>query len=423
MALEDYRADMDRCSQCSYCKWIPFDHIKSWRFARGCPSIAYNNFQSYSARGRYGVALSLLEGKSSYSPAVKDVVYKCQTCGSCDVSCKICRYTLEPLETALEFRAKLVEDGQTLEQHTCLINNLNKEHNLMLKPDAERNKWAEGLPVKNLSREKADVAFFAGCRFSYDEDLQKTARSAVTLFRNTGIDIGILGENESCCGGRAYQMGYRKEFTQCAARNIAALNKAGVKTIVTSCADCYHAFKRLYPQAGSRFEVFHVVEFLDRLIHEGQIKLSRSIPMTVTYHDPCHLGRQGEPFIPWEGKETKIRGQIVIYEPRKPRYNGVWGIYDPPRNVLNSIPGIKLVEMERIREYAWCCGAGGGVKEAYPEFSRWTARERIEEAMMTGAEAIVSACPWCETNFLDAIDNNGKKMKVFDVMDLVQQAI
>ena len=101
---------MERCSQCSYCYWIPLDQIKSLRFAKGCPSVAYNKFQSYSARGRFAVALSLLKRQSNYTDRVLDVVYRCQTCGSCDVACKICRYNLEPLETILELRAKLVED-------------------------------------------------------------------------------------------------------------------------------------------------------------------------------------------------------------------------------------------------------------------------------------------------------------------------
>jgi len=127
--------------------------------------------------------------------------------------------------------------------------------------------------------------------------------------------------------------------------------------------------------------------------------------------------------VPWNGKEKKIRGQIVTYEPPKPRYNGARGIYDPPRDVLKSIPGVELIEMERIREYAWCCGAGGGVREAYPDFSGWTATERIEEAKATGAEAIVSACPWCERNFIDVVNTMGDKMKVFDIVELVQQAM
>ena len=423
MALEDYKADMERCSQCSYCKWIPLDQVKSWRFARGCPSIAYNNFLSYSARGRYAVALSLLNGQSTYTDRVVDIVYKCVTCGSCDVADKICRYNLEPLEMIHELRFRLVEDGQLLPQHTVLIDHLRKEDNMMMKPGAERGDWAEGLDVKHIPDESAEVLFHAGCRFSYDEELRETARTAVTLLRNAGVDVGIMGKDEPCCGGRTYDMGYKEEFTRLAEKTIEAWTAAGVKTVVTSCADCYHAFSRLYPPLGAKFEVLHTVQYLDRLIKEGKIKFSKTIPMRVTYHDPCHLGRQGEPYVPWEGKEKKVKNQIVVYEPRKPRYNGAWGVYDPPRDVLKSIPGIELVEMERIREYAWCCGAGGGAREADPDFSSWTATERIEEAKSTGTEAIVSACPWCERNFTDAINAAGDKMKVFDVTDLVKQAI
>ena len=151
--------------------------------------------------------------------------------------------------------------------------------------------------------------------------------------------------------------------------------------------------------------------------------MTKKVPLQVTYHDPCHLGRRGEPYVPWNGKEKKIWKQIVIYEPRKPRYNGAYGIYDAPRNVLKSIPGVELVEMERIREYAWCCGAGGGVNEAYPDFSSWVAKERIEEAKATGAEALVTACSGCEQNFLDATSKSGQKIEVLDIIELVQKAI
>ncbi len=423
MALEDYRADMERCSRCSFCKWIPFAHVKSWRFAKGCPSIEYNKFQCYSAGGRFSVGLALLEGRYGYSDRVLDIAYRCMLDGACDVTCKVCRYTIEPVEAMRELRFKLVEDGQLLPQHMPVIDNLRKEDNMMMKPRAERGKWAEGLDVKDITKEPAEVVFFAGCRFSYDEELWKVPRAAVTLLKNAGVDVGIMGKDETCCGGRAYDMGYRGEFTKYAENNIEAWTTAGVKTVVTSCSDCYHAFKRLYPDVGSKFEVLHTVEFIDRLIKEGKIKFTKTVPMTVTYHDPCHLGRRGEPYVPWKGVEKKIRGQITVREPRKPRYNGANGVYEPPREVLRSIPALQLVEMERIREYAWCCGSGGGVKEAYPDFSLWTAQERIEEAKCTGASAIVSACSWCERNFIDAINANGDGMKVYDIVELVQQAI
>jgi Fe-S oxidoreductase len=423
MALEDYKADMLRCTRCSYCKWIPFDQVKSLRFAKGCPSVEYNRFQPYSAGGRLSAALSLLEGRSTCTERFVDIAYNCLLCGNCDVACKVCRYNMEPLRAMQELRFKLVEDGQVLPRHTAVIEGLRQGNNLMLKPGAGRGRWAEGLAVKNLNREKAPVVFHAGCRLSYDEELWPVARTAINLLGKTGVDFGIMGEDEMCCGGQAYQMGYREDFVKCAEKNMKAWASQGVKTIITACADCYHAFKRLYPEVGSGFEVLHMVEFVDRSIKQGKIKLTRPVPMKVTYHDPCHLGRQGEPYVPWNGKEKKIRGQMVVYEPRKPRYNGARGIYQAPRDVLNSIPGLELVEMERIREYAWCCGAGGGVKDAYPDFSAWTAGERIDEARSTGAEAIVSACPWCERNFLDALKTNGDNMKVYDVLELVARAI
>ena len=170
-------------------------------------------------------------------------------------------------------------------------------------------------------------------------------------------------------------------------------------------------------------QVVHMVEFVDKLLSEKRLNLKNAVPMKVTYHDPCHLGRQGEKYVPWNGKEKKIFGQAVVYDPPRPRYNGAFGVYEPPRNILRAIPGLELVEMERNREAAWCCGAGGGTREAYPEFSSWTANERLEEAAATGAEAIVTACGWCERNFLDAVAKGGAKLKVFDVMQLVERAL
>jgi Fe-S oxidoreductase len=424
MALEDFAAEMDRCSQCSYCKWIPFDQMKSWRFAKNCPSISYYDFNSFSARGRYGVARSLIRGQSGHSDTVQRIAFTCMTCGSCDVSCKVCRYNLEPLEMVRELKFRLVEDGQGLDAHKAVTESLNKEQNTMQQPKAQRGEWASDLDIPRLSSsEEVEVLFHAGCRFSYDKELQATARSAVTLLKNAGVDVGIRGEHEMCCAGRVYSMGYRDVFTRFARANIEAWAKGGVKTVVTACADGYHTFKRLYPKLGSQVEVLHIVEFVARLIEEGKLTFRNKVPMTVTYHDPCHLGRQGEPYVAWDGVEKKIKNQIVVYEPKRPRYNGAWGVYDPPREILRSIPGLELVEMERIREYSWCCGAGGGIREAYPEYSNWTASERITEAKATGAEALVSACPWCERNFRDAIGATGDAMRVYDIVDLVQKAI
>jgi Fe-S oxidoreductase len=423
MALEEYREDCTDCSRCSYCKWIPLDHIKSARFARACPSIEYCGFQAYSLGGRLSVGLSLLEARINYNDELKNIVWQCQLDGACDVSDKICRYNIRGLEAMREMRFKLVEDGQTLPRHKPYIDSLHKEKNMMIEPQAKRGKWADGLDVKNLTKEKAAVVFHAGCRYSYDKGLQKKVRTAVTLLRDAGVDIGIMGENESCCGGRAYQWGYRKELNAFARKNAEAWTAAGVKRVVTPCAECYYTFKRLYPEIGFTFEVIHVSEYIERLMKKGKIKVSKNVPLTVTYHDPCHLGRLGEPYVPWQGTKEKIYGQIPVWKPSRPRYTGAWGVYDAPRNILKNIPGLALVEMERIREYAWCCGAGGGVLEAYPDFATWTATERLTEARATGAEAIVTACPWCESNFADTVRGQDEKMHVYDIIDLVQMAL
>lgn len=423
MSLEDYRSTMERCSRCSYCKWIPFAHVKSWRFAKGCPSVEFNKFQSYSASGRLAASLSLLDGRSDYSDGLQKIAYSCLMDGSCDVSCKICRNNMEPLETIRELRIRLVENGEVPIEHIAVIENLRKEDNTMMGKKADRGNWADGIKVKNIAKDKAEVVFHAGCRFSFDQELWKVPRNVIKLLNKANVDVGILGKEESCCGGRIYDLGYQGEFTKYAQHNIDTWRNAGVKTVVTSCSDCYHAFKRLYPALGSEIEVLHTVEFIERLIQEGKIKFKNNVPLTVTYHDPCHLGRRGEPYVEWDGKEKKVLGQIVVYDPPKPRYNGISGVYDAPRNVLKSIPGIDLVEMERIKEFAWCCGAGGGVRDAYPEFSEWTASERIEEANCTGAEAIVTACSWCERNFIDAVQKNNSTLDVYDIIEIVQKAI
>lgn len=422
MPLEDFRADALRCTRCSYCKWIPFDLVKSHRFAKGCPSVEANHFHAYSGGGRLITMLSLMDDRCEVTDTVVDVAFKCQLCGNCDVGCKMCRYDMEPLAALHELRAHLVEQGKAPATYAPIIERMRVGIAGKGKTSAERNAWAEGLPLKGASSVAVDVLFFAGCKYSLDESLRETVRTAVRVLLAAGLSVGILPES-GCCGGLAYHMGYRDEFAQAGSRILEQWAAAGTTTVVTPCADCYHTFKRLYPQLGSEVEVLHTLELVDRLLKDGRLELTTPVPMTVTYHDPCHLGRQGEPYVPWEGVEKKIYGQAVVYDPPRPRYNGAQGIYQAPRDVLAAIPGVELVEMERNREAAWCCGAGGACREAYPEFSAWAAAERIEEATATGADALVSACSRCELNFAEAVAADGGALAVHDVLELVARAL
>jgi Fe-S oxidoreductase len=424
MPLEDYQHDLEICSRCSMCKFIPLDQIKGWDYANVCPSIARYNFHGYSGGGKLNIALELLNNRIDYTEGMLDRVYHCQMCGACDASCKVTR-DMEVLQPLYQLRARCVEDGALIPAHMVVIDGLRKEDNMMQGLKAERGQWAEGLEVKNVMEEKARVYYHAGCRYCFDKELWPAARSAVTLLKKAGIDVGIAGKDETCCGGRAYELGYQGELQKYAENNIEMLKSAGIKTIVTSCSDCYYAFKVLYDMIGMKgeLEVFHITEYIDMLLKEGKLKLTREVPLTVTYHDPCHLGRMGEPWIRWEGKEIIDLTKPIIHEPPKQFRRGTNGIYEPPRNILENIPGLSFVEMERIKEYAWCCGAGGGVLDAYPDFAMWTASERLREAKDTGAEGLVTACPWCNRTFKDALKENGESLKVYDIIELVEQAI
>ena len=422
MALTDYRADALRCTRCSYCKWIPFDLVKSHRFAKGCPSVEANHFHSYSGGGRLITMLSLMDGRSEVTDRVVDIAFRCQLCGNCDVGCKLCRYDMEPLAALHEFRAHLVEQGRTPGSYGPIIERVRAGNRGEGKTAAERSAWAEGLGLKDASREAADVVFYPGCKYALDDGLRETVRIQVRVLQAAGLTVGLLPET-GCCGGLAFHMGYRDEFAEAGSAMLEKWTAAGVTTVVTPCADCYHTFKRLYPELGSTVEALHTVELVDRLIKDGRLTLTTPVPMTVTYHDPCHLGRQGEPYVPWDGEETKIYGQAVVYDPPRPRYNGAQGVYQAPRDVLAAIPGLELVEMDRNREAAWCCGAGGACREAYPEYSAWAASERIVEAEATGAEAIVSACSRCELNFAEGIAASGAGLAVHDVLELVARAL
>ena len=424
MGWQDYVHDMQRCTRCSYCKWIPYRYMQNPEFMEGCPSVSRFNWHAYAASGKFNIAYSLLQGRIEIDDTFLDVLYKCHMDGSCDISCKV-QQDIEPLQLMQELRIKCVEEGQLVPEHMIVIEGLRKEDNMMQASKVDRDKWAKGLDVKVLTEESAEVIFHAGCRYSFDEELWPTVRAAVTLLQKAGVEVGIMGADEVCCGGRAYELGYASELTKYADHQIEALRTAGAKTLVVPCSDCYATYKVLYDKIGKKLgvEVYHITQYLDLLIKEGKLKLTKEVPLTVTYHDPCHLGRLGESWIHWQGKEIKAMGPMIIHDPPKKYRRGANGIYEPPRDILKSINGLKLVEMYRIKEYAWCCGAGGGVIDAYPKFATWTGSERLKEANAVGAEAIVSACPWCKRNFLDAAKESGHRIEVYDIIELVQKAI
>ena len=409
------------CCRCSACKFIPMQMVKGNQYAYACPSISKYNFHAYSAGGRLNIGAAMLKDGFKYTDKLLDIVYNCQMCGACGVSCNYAM-DMEVLEPISEFRIKCVEDKKTNPALDKVIANLRKQGS-MVPAQGKRGAWAAGLKIKDATKEKVDVLYHVGCLTSYDKNMQKLAKATVKILQKAGVNFGIAGDAETCCGGRAYQMGYTKDFLNQAKKNMAMIKKSGVKTVITSCADGYQAFKVLYDRFDLKgdLEVLHISEYIDKLIKDGKLKPKKKVDMAVTYHDPCRLGRLGEPWVHWEGK--KIPGDRFVFDPPKPYRRGTNGVYEPPRDVIKSIPGVKLTEMTRIKEYSWCCGAGGGVNESNPGFAKWTAQDRIDESVSTGAEAIVTACPWCEKTFNEAIRETGSGLKVYDILELVEKAI
>lgn len=423
--IEDYERELYWCGRCSYCKWISAPAMKSHRFSKICPSIEDGNFHAYSCSGRLDVIWSFLKGRIPYTDKMLDIVYRCTMCGACHANCKIIMGNMiDNNEILHAWRVRCVEDGQVLPEHMMLIENMKREDNPFGEPKAKRGEWAEELGLKDATREKVDVLFHAGCRFAYDKELRDVVRGYAILLKETGINFGIGDREEACCGLRAFDLGFKGEMEKYAEDMTTRVISSGATKLVTPCADCYSALKYYYPWLGVKLnvEVLHITEYLDRLLNEKKLKFTKEVPIKVTYHDPCHLGRLGEAYEPWDGVWKEVLGHMLVSEPRKPVRAGENGVYEPPRNLLRNIPSLELIEMERNRVNTWCCGSGGGALEAFPDFAYRTAKERIEEAKTTGAEALVTSCPWCERIFKDTVKKYGENLEIYDIIELIRRA-
>jgi len=418
--LEDYKYDAELCMRCGGCKWVDHVYMSGVQFGYKCPSIARYLFETYGNYGRQKIAMGLLNGTTEYSDRLVDVVYRCHLCGACDIGCKR-NLDLEPFLVLEGLRAKLVQDGYgPRPEHKKIGENIASSHNRYGSPHENRTAWITG----NIKpAEKADVVYFVGCASSYAH--KEIAQATARILQKAKVKYMVLGTEEWCCGYPLYSTGQVDAFRKQVEHNLEAVKKSGATTVVVTCAEGYKTWKVDYPKLLDKstedmgFKVLHMVELVDQLIQEGKLKFSKRVDLKVTYHDPCNLGRLSEPWIHWEGE----RVEWGCLEPPKEFRRGTYGVYEAPRNILNAIPGIELVEMVRNREHAWCCGAGGGVREAYKDFSLWTAGQRLEEVKVTGAEAIVSCCPYCKDNFKEALAERNEKVEVYDITEILLKAI
>ncbi len=425
--LEDYQDIVDRCLRCSLCKWVPQVQIKSKEFATICPSIDLYNFHSFSGGGRTIIALSVLQERLKLSKdaddiaELVDIIYKCTECGGCDIACKYLN-CLEPVEVIQALRERLVELGLgPLPIHQKYIDSINRLNNPYNESHGSRLAW---LPDDVELTPDAKIAYFVGCTASYRR--QEIAIATARLLNMAGVKFTILTgeEGEVCCGSPAYRVGDRETFEALAQQNIDAMHARGIKTVITSCAGCYSTIKIEYAKTHKmKFKVMHSAEMFQRLIKKKKLKIKHSLEGIFTYHDPCHLGRGSESYRRWIGREFKLKNVVRIPLPPKPLRCGTHGFYDMPREVLQAIPGVEFREMERIREYSYCCGAGGGVKSAFPEFAIHTAKHRVDEAKSVGADTIVTCCPFCVTNLKDASEQRGDTVRVKDLTEILYESL
>jgi Fe-S oxidoreductase len=290
-------------------------------------------------------------------------------------------------------RAELVDAGCGLEVHIPM----NKAMVELLNPYERDNrlkaKWLEKLDfkVKDANKEQVENLYFVGCTAALTPDIENVAINSAKIFNKLGIDFGVFGEQEVCCGSVGMRTGDRKAFNSVATKNYEMFKKGGFKTIITSCAGCYRTLKKDYADYMEELgiTVYHTIEYLAKYIKENNVEM-KNLGFKTTYHDPCHTGRH-------------------------------MGLYEEPREILSKISN--LTEMKTIKQAAKCCGAGGGVRKGFSDLSIEIAKSRIEEAEETGAELLVSMCPFCFRNLADAIEALGSKLKMIDLTDLILQAL
>ncbi len=389
-------AEIDACTRCGNCLDLCSAYTGS-----GDVSISPKK-KMEKLKGmvdsRYGI-LSKIFGKKEISrkdiAAISKAAYECTMCSRCEVDCHI---GINLQDLWLKLREILVEEGSYPEALDMLRDRIQKGKNVSFDTNEGRVNWiapVQDIPEDRYVKEKADVIYFVGCVSSFSPRVFKIPRSIVQILKSADVDFALLGDEEWCCGFPLLTSGFKQDFLDFAKHNIERINNTGAKYLVTSCPSCFHMWKHTYREAGNdtemNFEVLHTVEYLYRLAKEKALKLN-PLEFTVTYHDPCDLGRNS-------------------------------GIYDDPRNLIKMIPGVKFVELENSKDRTTCCGGGGNVEAVDNQLAAGIARIKAQEIIKTGADIAVTSCQQCVRTILQALKKEGAKIKAMDISELVLMSI
>ena len=346
---------------------------------------------------QYGLKARLLGPKEIPEDRLRELSgrsYECTICGQCKTVCPAHLDTIEMWENMREF---LVANGLgPLPAHEQIIKSIENYDNPWMQPRMQRSRWAKRIDkevkVKDALNEKSEVLFFVGCTAAYDPNIKGMAEDTVRVLSAAKVDFGTLGNEEGCCGSTLLRTGLHDAARKTVVKNLKKFEDAAPSMIVASCAGCFKTIRQDYPKIGKvPAKMVHCTEFVSELISSGRLILNKRLEATVTFHDPCHLGRHNK-------------------------------LYDEPRRILEAVPGLKLVEMDRNREEARCCGAGGGVKTAFPDLAQKISMLRIEDAERTGADILATSCPFCYQSLKASIEAKNSKLRMMDLMEIVHHA-
>ena len=348
----------------------------------------------WSRVGKFSMRKLVREATFGLTEIDSEDIWRCTTCGKCP---QVCPRDVKQIESGVALRRVATEYDVFAGGASPIPGvaaSLRAEGNPFGEARSKRADWANGLGVKRFE-EGMEVMYSPGCYLSYDPRGKKIAKATVEILQAAGVNFGILGTDESCCGESIRKTGDEKLFKTLARQNIRNFVDNGVTKILVSSPHCYHSFKNEYREFKVNFEVIHITEFLHQLISEGRLKLTKEVARTVTYHDPCYLGRHN-------------------------------GVYDEPRAALKSVPGLQLNEMAESRKNSMCCGGGGGrIWMETPKGERFSDL-RLEQAVSTGAGVMVTACPYCTTNFEDSRlsrPDGGASIEIKDITEIIREAI
>ena len=321
-----------------------------------------------------------------------DDLWLCATCGACVARCP---RGVEIIDIMRAMRNVVAEVGAAKVPDSLRITakNIASAGNPQGEAREIRGNWAEESKVKAFT-EGTELLYFSCCVPAYDPKVRRIAQATAGILNKAGVDFGILGAKESCCGESIRKAGNESIFQSLANSNIQAFTESGVSKVLVSSPHCYHTFKNEYPALGGNFEVVHTAQYLLELIRDQKLKLTKELNKKVAYQDPCYLGRHN-------------------------------GIYDEPREVLRSIPGLELIELPDSREESICCGGGGGRIWIETKKGERFSDLRLEQAIEAGAEILAVACPYCMLNFDDSVltMDKGEIIEIRDISELVWGAI